>query len=225
MKSALFTACAALLVLAPMAVADWSDNFDSYVLGSGLHGQGGWEGWQGDSTYDAYVSDLQACSSPHSAAITPTSDIVHPFADSLGEWEMTAWCYIPTGSAGDQYFIMLNQYYPDPNNWSVQLQFDSDAGNVIDYYSSSTTPIINDQWVEVKVEIHFSNSTYDLYYNGAFLASWNWQTGGSDKIAALDLFADPTSSPTTIFWDDLELVQTSIALQQSTWGGIKAIMQ
>lgn len=221
MKSALLTTCAALLLLAPMAAADWSDDFDSYALGSGLHGQGGWEGWQGDPAYDAFVTDVEAYSSPHSAAITPTSDIVQPFADSLGEWVMEAWCYIPSASTGSQYFIMLNQYYPDTNNWSVQLQFDSDAGQVIDYYSSATTSIVNDQWVQVEVDIHLDNNMYDLYYNGAFLASWNWQSGGSDKIAALDLFSD---GGTTIFWDDCELMQAG-ALQQSTWGGIKAIMQ
>ncbi|MBN2586882.1 MAG: hypothetical protein JXA64_04010 [Candidatus Fermentibacteraceae bacterium] len=221
MKNVFFTLCAALLILAPAALADWSDNFDSYALGSGLHGQGGWEGWQGDPGPDAYVTDDQAYSTPHSAAIIPTSDIVQPFAETGGTWTMTAWCYVPSGSTGDQYFIMLNQYYPATNNWSVQIQFDSDAGNVIDYYSSSTTPIINDQWVKVNLDIHLDMNSYDIYYNDAFLASNAWQSGGSDAIAALDLFSDGGS---TIYWDDLNL-QGGGALEHTTWGNIKTVLQ
>lgn len=221
MRNTLLTACAALLVLAPVAGADWSDNFDSYDLGSGLHGQGGWEGWEGDPAYDAYVTDTYPYSTPHSAAIIETSDIVQPFDGAAGgEWIMTAWCYVPTGSTGLQYFIMLNQYTPDPNNWSVQLEFDSDAGMVADYYSGSSTDIINDQWVEVRVEIYLDLNSYDIYYNDGFLGSNDWQTGGSAQIAALDLFSN---GGTTIFWDDLELVQTEISLQHSTWGAIKSI--
>lgn len=221
MRNTLLTACAALLVLAPVAGADWSDNFDSYDLNSGLHGQGGWEGWEGDPAYDAYVTDVQAYSSPHSAAILETSDIVQTFDSAAGgEWLMTAWSYVPTGSTGLQYFIMLNQYAPDPNNWSVQLEFDSDAGVVADYYSGSSTSIINDQWVEVKVEIYLDLNSYDIYYNDEFLGSNDWQSGGTNQIAALDLFSN---GGTTIFWDDCELVQTEISLQHSTWGAIKSI--
>jgi hypothetical protein len=35
--------------------AGWSDNFDSYELGSSMHGQGGWKGWDNDPTWTAYV--------------------------------------------------------------------------------------------------------------------------------------------------------------------------
>lgn len=222
MRNILLSACAALLVLAPAASADWSENFDSYALGSGIIGQGGWDGWQGDPSLDAYVTDAQAYSAPHAIAIIETSDVVQTFSDSTGEYEMTAWCWVPSGSIGQQYFIMLNQYWPDTNNWSVQLEFDSDAGNVVDYYSSSSTPIINDQWVEVRVEIYLDLNSYDIYYNDNFLASNNWQSGGSNRIAALDLFSDGGSP---IYWDDLELVQTEIALEHTTWGAIKTIMQ
>jgi hypothetical protein len=221
MRNAFFAACAALLILAPAALADWSENFDSYALGSGLDGQGNWECWEAGTGTDGYVTDDQNYSSPHSAAIISTTDIVQPFAESGGTWTMEAWCYVPTGSTGDQYFIMLNQYYPDTNNWSVQLQFASDEGNVIDYYSSSTTPIINDQWVKVELDIYLDLNSYDIYYNDTFLASNTWQSGGSDAIAALDLFSDGGS---TIYWDDLDLEQGG-ALQHTTWGNIKTIMQ
>jgi len=217
---------AVLLLMVPAASADWTENFDSYTAGSGLIGQGGWDGWEGDIAFDAYVTDIFSYSTPNSAGIIPTSDVVQMFDENTGEFEMTAWCYIPSGSTGDQYFIMLNQYDPDSisnANWSVQVQFASDAGNVIDTYSTSTTPIINDTWVELKVEIYLDQNTYNLFYNDVFLASNDWQDGtGSNAIAAIDLFSDGGSN---IFWDDLELVQTAVALEQTTWGHIKAIME
>jgi hypothetical protein len=209
-----------VLLIASVAGADWSDNFDSYANGSALAGQGGWTGWEGDSTLTGYVTDAQALSAPHSVEILPTTDVVHTFSESGGEWLMTASCYIPTGSTGMQYFIMLNMYWPDTNNWSVQIQFDSDAGTVEEYYSGTSVAMIRDQWVELKLEINLITGLYDIYYNGVYLITWVWQDGtGLNAIAALDLFSDGGS---TIYWDDCNLASVG-ALEQSTWGSIKTI--
>ncbi|MCD4702009.1 MAG: hypothetical protein K8S24_09165 [Candidatus Aegiribacteria sp.] len=214
------TVCSALLIIASVASANWSDNFDSYAAGSGLHGQGGWAGWENDPQWDAYVVDSLSLSASNSAAIIPTSDIVQEFTEITGEWEMTAWCYIPTGSTGNQYFIMLNRYPTSPS-WSVQITFDSDAGTLATQGGSSAA-IINDQWVEVKIEIFLDTNTKHLYYNDSFLESAAWQSGGVNEIAALDLFSDGGS---TIFWDDCELVQTAVTLEHTTWGHIKTVLQ
>ncbi len=219
------TVCAALLVIVPAASADWSDNFDSYALGSGLIGQGGWSGWAGSAAAEAYVTDTQALSTPHSLECIPTTDIVQQFSETSGDWIMSAWCYIPTGSTGEQYFIMLNTYDGvSVFDWSVQLLFDASSSLVTDYYSSAVTALIFDTWVEVRVEIHLDINVYDLFYNNAFLAANAWQTTGVNEIAALDLFADPASTPTTIYWDDCDLTEGG-ALQPTTWGSIKTIMQ
>jgi len=223
----LLAVCSALLLFVPAANADWSDNFDSYALNSGLDGQGGWAGWEANPAYDAYVTDIQAYSAPHSAGITPTSDIVQEFDGLItGEWQMNAWHYIPTGSTGMQYYIMLNRYAPDSiagANWSIQLEFDTDAGTVTDYYSSASTTMLYDQWVEIQIDILLDQNMCDTYYNGTYLGSWTWHDGtGANAIAAIDLFSDGGS---TIYWDDLNLVQTAITLQHTTWGNIKTLMQ
>ncbi len=216
------TVCAALLVIVPAASADWSDNFDSYALGSGLIGQGGWSGWAGSAAADAFVTDSQYVSAPHSVRMTPTSDIVQQFSETSGDWIMTAWCYIPTGSTGKQYFIMLNTYDGvSVFDWSVQLEFDADGLLVTDYYSSAVAAMIFDTWVEVRAEIHLDVNAYDIYYNNTFLASNAWQSTGVNEIAALDLFSNGGS---TIFWDNCELTAGG-SLQQTTWGNIKTVMQ
>ncbi len=219
------TVCAALLLIVPAASADWSDNFDSYALGSGLIGQGGWDGWEGSAAADAFVTDAQSLSAPHALEAIPTTDIVQQFAETSGNWIMTGYVYIPTGSTGDQFFIMLNTYDAGTStfDWSIQLEFHSDLGTVVDYYTSLTTPIINDQWVQVRVEINLDLNLYDMYYNDVFLSSFAWQTSGVNEIAALDIFADPTSTPTTIYWDDFSLIGVG-ALENTTWGNIKTLL-
>lgn len=216
----LLGAFAALLLLVPAASADWFDDFDSYPLGSGLHGQGGWEGWDGNPAADAYVTDAYSQSAPHSAEIIPTSDIVQMFTETSGQWIMTGWNYIPTGSTGQQYFIMLNTYaIGGPNAWSLQVLFDSDTGMMSIVEGSATAPIINDQWVEVRVEIDLDLDTQDIYYNGTLMESLNWSGTGVPEIAALDLFSNAGS---TIYWDDLSLIAEPTAAGSTSWGQIKA---
>jgi hypothetical protein len=216
------TVCAALLLIVPVATADWSDNFDSYDLNSGLGGQGGWEIWGGSPANDAFVTDIQAYSTPHSVGIIPTTDIVQTFTETSGTWEMTALCYVPTGSTGETFFIMLNKYPTSPN-WSVQLKFNNDDGTLYNtmFGSSATAPIVYDTWVEVKIEINLDTNNQSTYYNDTFMDSTEWQQSGVNEIAALDLFSDGGS---TIYWDDCNLVGTG-ALEQTTWGNIKTIIQ
>lgn len=212
-------AIAALLLLIPAANAEWSDNFDSYALGSGLHGQGGWEGWEGNPAADAYVSDAFAMSTPHSVEITPTSDIVQPFAEAGGQWVLSGYNYIPSGSTGEQYFIVLNTYGVGVHNWSLQILFDSDAGTVTVAEGTGATAIVNDMWVEVRVEIDLDMNTQDIYYNGMLLDSIPWTSTGAMAIGALDLFSNGGSS---IYWDDVSLVGEVTPTNEATWGQIKA---
>lgn len=218
----LMTVCAALLLIVPAASAEWSDNFDSYVLGSGLHGQGGWEGWEGSAAADAFVTDAQARSAPHSLESIPTTDIVQGFNETSGDWFMTGYCYIPTGSTGSQYFIMLNSYWPNTNDWSVQLHFDSDGAMVTNemFNSGAIAAIIFDQWVEVRIEIHLDVNAQDTYYNDVDMGSTQWQDTGVNEIAALDIFSDGGS---TIYWDDFTLIE-DLSLQHTTWGNIKTLL-
>ena len=216
----LITCLGMLVLFVPAASADWADDFDSYALGSGLHGQGGWAGWDNNPAFDAYTTDVQAYSTPHSAAILPTSDIMHSFSETAGQWTVTGWSYVPSGSTGSQYFILLNTYtHGGPYEWSTQLFFNSATGMlVVENGGTGTTPILNDQWVEVNVEIDLTANTQEIYYNGILIDSLPWMTTGVLEIAALDLFSDGGS---TIYWDDLSLIDYT-ALQRSTWGEIKA---
>jgi hypothetical protein len=214
----LFVAVATMMLFVPAVSADWEDNFDSYANNSGLHDQGNWEGWNNDPAFDAYVTDVYSSSSPHSVAISPTSDIVQPFSEYSGEWVMTSWHYIPAGSTGDQFWILCNTYPTAyPLDWSLQLMFENSTGNMTVIEGTSVVSIVYDQWVEVKAEINLGTDTQHIYYNGVFLESINWSSGGAIAIGCLDLFSDGGS---TIYWDDCSLASAG-ALEQTTWGQIK----
>lgn len=210
-----------VLLLASVASADftWTENFDSYDSGSGLNGQGGWFCWDNNPAYDAYIYAGQSQSAPHSVEIEPTSDMVQEFNIMSGEATITAWNYIPTGSTGKQYFILLTVYMGPDSDWALNMSFDSDAGVVATVEGTSTTGIVYDQWVEVKVEIDLAGDSQSIYYNGTLLETVQWSpTSGIYQFGAVDLFSDGGSS---IFWDDLEVIATEEALTPSTWAIIK----
>ncbi len=210
-----------VLVAASVSVADWSENFDSYADGSGLIGQGGWEGWDGETAPDAYVTTTQFISAPHAIDIEPTTDVVQEFDITSGSWVITGWNYIPSGSTGDQFFILLTLYDGGSSDWALQLKFDSSASLLTVTEGTATAAIVYDTWVEVKVEISLGSNLQNIYYNGVFLETIDWSTSGILELDALDLFSDGGSS---IYWDNIELVESAGALAPSTWAGIKTSM-
>lgn len=203
---------------APQGEANsWIDHFDTYATGSQMHGQGGWQGWLNDPAAGALTTTLFDRTAPNSVEVSPTTDLVHPYSGyTSGVWTYTAHVYIPTGTTGDLYFILLNTYPPGGNNsWSTQLCFDTSAGVLRDDTNALcnagvTVPLILDQWVELRVVIDLGMDTQTVYYGGQQLYTgvpWtsHFGAGGATNIAAVDLFALPSSGPTPIYFDDLSL--------------------
>ena len=94
----------------------WSEDFDSYEDGSSMHGQGGWKGWENDSTYTANVTSVKSRSSPHSVDIANSSDLVHEYSGyNSGEYVYTAWMYIPENVAP------YEPSDPDPSNGATDV--------------------------------------------------------------------------------------------------------
>lgn len=221
--------CFALLVccmsLPTSAFADWGDDFDSYAAGSGIIGQGGWEGWDGSPAPDALVSGALSRSAPNSLESGPITDVVQTFEDvNSGEWIFTAWQYIPGNATGDTYFILLNSYKADGvanENWSTQLRF---GGGVVESeFDAAMLPLIFDQWVEIRVEIDFTADTQMIFYGGALLSSKSWTEGvsggGAVNLAAVDIFGN---NSTPVYYDDLTLEESGVVpTQVASWGAIK----
>ncbi len=198
---------------APAVATNWIDHFDSYVTGSEVIGQGGWEGWDGDGTVGALTSATQLRSAPNSIDILGDTDLVRQYADITGgTWTYTAWQFLPTAFAGKTYFILVNTYPATANeHWSVQLCFDGAAGVVRDDVagdctSATTVPLVRDAWIEIRVVANLTTDAASVFYNDTLLYSGTWSShivaGGALSVRAVDLFAN---TATSAFYDDISL--------------------
>src|ERR1017187_5067145 len=105
-------ACLALLP-GQAAAGPVFDDFESYAVGSNLHGQGGWTGWSNNPGAGALVATNFAFSPTRSVDITGASDLVHTFFGATnGQWVFSTRQYIPSTSSGTTYVILLNRYQP-----------------------------------------------------------------------------------------------------------------
>lgn len=209
-NSAVFCGAAALLLATAGASAQWSDNFDSYADGTVLDGVGGWGGWNDDPNAAGVVSDDQSLSSPHSISVSGTGDAVHPFSGyASGVWTFTAYQYIPDTLDGLTYFILNNEYsHNGAQDWAVEMHMDPATGLVNeaihDPNATVTTPIVYNEWVEIRTLIDLDNNYMENYYNGVLLASgaWNIRTGGLIELQNVDLYAP---HDVDVYFDDLSL--------------------
>ncbi|MFI4898677.1 MAG: GC-type dockerin domain-anchored protein [Phycisphaerales bacterium JB059] len=205
-----------------LAVTVWTDGFDGYAPGSGLHGQGGWAGWDNDPAFDAPVSGEQSLSPPHSLRIADNADLVHEFPEiELGSWRYECWQYIPgdfeSGSEGQfagTYFNLLNTYpVAGDASWSVQMQFDSNDGLLKvwhgDGFNTNDVPYVTDRWVKIQVDVDLADDWTQVYYDNTLVAEYSWiggvlgDGGGVPDIALADMFANGTSS---VYYDDCSLM-------------------
>ena len=198
-------------------VADWLENFDSYVTGSQIHGQGGWKGWFNDPAAGALVSDAQASSVPNSVAVAGPTDLIHEFSGyTSGVHVLSAKQFIPAAFTGESYFIVQNRYNDAglDLSWSTQVIFDSALGTAANSTGAAnpgSTPYVTDAWAELTLVIDLDADRQSFYYNGTLVYAGSWtaqfapNTGsgpGTLTIGALDLFANGAS---VIHYDDVSL--------------------
>jgi hypothetical protein len=211
------------------AASEFREDFESYTAGSALHGRRGWKGWNNAPEAGAPVSGLYAFSGSNSVEIFGLADLVHEFALAGGKWEFSAMQYIPEGTTGNTFFILLNTYNDGgPYDWSVQLNFSLDAGVITSEIlgGGATANILYDQWVELKFIIDLDNDTVDEYYNGTLICTHEWDDNDHGTLAAIDLWASNASS---IYYDDITLVAPPCAynpdpadgvIYESTWANL-----
>lgn len=218
MKGLWALAAVSLVAAAPATVEAqfFTDNFDTYLTGSTIAGQGGWETWDNNPAADTTVVSTQAFSSPNSLLVAGAADIVHRFTGvNSGIWYVRTRTFIPSTQVGEAWFILLNQYAPAPstNNWSVQVVMcvtgcttqGALPGQVVnlggsDVLGTGVAPLITNQWVDIRVEVNFATNMYSVFYNDVLLDTKQWQLTGTAQIQAIDLFSNGS---TTSFMDNV----------------------
>lgn len=186
----------------------FSENFDSYASGAALHGRGGWKGWDSVRDAGAPTSSRYAYSGTNSVEVIGTADLVHEFDLAGGRYEVSAMQYIPEGATGETYFILLNRYadHASDNDWSVQLNFDLDAGVVAAELMGEglTADVVYGRWVELRFRVDLIRNTCDWYYAGALIGSQAWDDDGHGTLQAIDLFGNGASP---VYYDDITITQ------------------
>jgi hypothetical protein len=207
----------------------FTDNFDAYVTGSTIAGQGGWETWDNSPGANTTVVSTQAFSSPNSLLVAGPADIVHRFTGvNSGIWYARTRTFIPSTQTGEAWFILLNQYAPlgPNNNWSVQVVMcvtgcttaGALPGQVVnlggsDVPGTGVLPLITNQWVDIRVEVNFSTNMYSVFYNDVLLDTKQWQLTGTAQVEAIDLFSNGS---TTSFMDNVWL-DTTVPVELTTF--------
>lgn len=215
----------ASLCLAPSASAQFSDNFESYTIGS-LEGQGGWAGWDGVTTPVSQVRNDQVYAGSQSISIADGSDTVHdiPGATS-GQWVVSTQIYLPSVSSGVFDWLVMNTYQDGgPYEWACYYAFDTTSG-LLDFFGGGTTtisPLVYDAWVELRIEVDLDADFASAYYNGALITSWVWTTGYNGaqthavaQIDAFDLYTEPGALG-EIFFDDMRVTSDSLGTSYCT---------
>ena len=206
----------ALCMTANVADAQFSDNFDSYSSGLVLNGINGWEGWGGSGPAAGTVSNAQSNSAPNSLLIETDDDAINPMGQpTSGCWEFTCQMYIPSGTTGNPYFIMLNDYDPACQMcvWSVQIQFLPETGLFFDDFDPSMRcqEMVYDTWFEVKVVFDLDNNLMSQWVNGVQIGAagqeWSTRSGtdGVQEFSVLDLYSSAASD---FYVDDVDFIST-----------------
>ena len=219
MKQLAFMVCVgiALALAVPAQAGPYFDDFEGYAVGSNVHGQGGWEGWDGDANAGALVSDVQAFSGAKSVNVTGGSDLVKPFTGVAGgQWTFSVKQFVPSTSTGTPYVILMNSY-PANKNWSVQIEQNTATGQAaeVDGKGSGTLPFVKDQWADWRFFIDLTQNNVEGWYNGKLLTTHTWQTDGINEFQAVDLFANG-SGP--VFYDDVRLDSGFVIPEPGTIG-------
>lgn len=213
------------IAAAQAALAQFSDDFESYAAGSAIAGQGGWEEWAGSTDVSGHISTLFANSGTKSLEIMGNpggttglgDDTVHRFTGATsGRWIFKIMTYVPSTASGTGWVILMNTYPPPTGSawWSVQVQFNATANTVKSVHTGApTVPLVEDQWVEFRVEVDLDTDMASYFYNNQALAtnvSWRnlYATGGAQDIAAVDLYGgEPTTGGITgMYFDDVMLM-------------------
>jgi hypothetical protein len=184
----------------------WSENFDSYVAGSLLGGQGGWFTWENGTTNNANVTNIQSRSPANSVEIKGVSDMVHEWTGiKYVNCTLRAWAYVPADFTGTNYLILLSQYSGSSSKYDLQIYFKGETMELCDEDSINTTPYAIGEWGEIRVEIDFVNDWQQVYYNDVLWLSKSWTKGVNNGILELDAVDLWNNDGTAIYWDDLSI--------------------
>ncbi len=206
----------------------FSDNFDSYVAGSGVVASNpAWSYWS-TTPSDASVNNNYAASSANSAEINgQTVDLVLPIGPfTTGKYVTSFNMLIPSGSTG-AYFNGLHTWSAASTayEWGMDMFFDgAGASSVVIGSVTTASPISNpiDQWFAIKIIIDLDmDSIWVKMDNNQIVASkWSLNnangTQGVNQLSGFDFFGTDMAQGQGLYYIDDVVVSdyTGVAVQE-----------
>lgn len=199
-----------------------ADAFDTYEVDDTLHGSCGWFGWDNNPAFDAPIV-VGPDNGSNVVKVENNTDILLeiPDADPFpneGYWYFSAWQYIPSdfvsgggGAWAGSYFLLLDTYnHNGPYHWAVAVGAVSNTQELRVFHGdgnhSINIPYDTDRWVQIEAIVDKENDWTQIYYDDELVTEYCWtggitgDGGGALEIAAVDLFANDSSS---ILYDNL----------------------
>lgn len=227
-------ALATTLGFAALASAQYSDGFETYVAGTDINGQGGWEQWDLTGVTESVVSTAFAHTGTQSLATFQNADKVQDWGGAYvaGQWRHSTWVYVPSTNVDPQWWVLLSAYAPGCNAggtcfWTAQAQVNPAVPEFFAQVGPSlctgltqfalTAPLVFDAWTEIAIEVDLNSvpQSAQLYYNGSPLGDpFDYEQGvstgsGTGGLDTVDLYANDNVSVEQVYWDDVTVTQSS----------------
>lgn len=198
----------------------FSDNFDSYTVGSHLaQSNSAWTTWSNapGGSEDGVITSDQANSAPNSLLVSGSVDQVYPFGNyTTGHYTVSFNMYIPSSGQGGYFniqHVLLQQwcfacYFYNTGNGYLRV-----GGDNINFNYPS------DAWFPVVMDVNMDEDQASLSINNVVINSWPFHytkegTSGVNQLAGIDLYAgSPVSGASgTYYVDDFVVTEISAAL-------------
>lgn len=195
----------------------FSDNFDSYTVGSYLGPQSlTWSTWSGTEggAEDATISAAQSSSNPHSIYFSSTAanggpqDVILKYGQlyNSGIFTLENKFYVNTGKKA---YYNIQGALIVGNLWALNVSLNAGSLIIDDGITSNLVSTTYPQatWFDLKIVANLTLHVWKAYVNGALVGTW---TNGINTVASVDFF--PTQN-CQFYVDDVSFNHQTYTLQ------------
>ena len=215
-----------LLMIAAMSLTFaqtvvFSDNFDSYTVGSHLaQSNSAWTTWSNlpGTDQDGLISSARAASLPNSLYISGSTDQVYPFGNYATGHYIVSFNYFVPSTGNGAYFNIQHVLL---NEWALGCNFYNHGSGYLKVGNNNysfTYPI--DEWFPIVLDFDMDNDQASLTLNDIAILTWPFHyqeldTNGTNQLAGINFYAGTPNNDAygsgSYYVDDFTVTELSAA--------------